>query len=128
MPVSVIRVLLTLSVSAFLWGCSSLTGSSRDAIAPFVELSKPQTVDNVIVGGTNPYATSVPNVFGGSGNAGGAAPSGVQTIAVVAPSQAQALPLLHQAMAARCGGAAGVMGPAAFIQGQWMAQIQCGGT
>lgn len=123
MPLFALRLLLCCTAITGLAGCSSLTGASRDAIAPFFELSKPETIDNVIVGGTNPYATAVPNSFAGQGTGMGAP---LQTISVFSPTQAEALPLLHQTMAARCGGQ-GIMGPVQGIQGQWVAQIQCFG-
>ncbi|MGA0234481.1 MAG: hypothetical protein ACO3NE_02725 [Alphaproteobacteria bacterium] len=113
---------LLLAAAAFLYlsGCSSLSGSTRDAFAPFVELSQPETVNNVIVGGTNPYATSVEHSL--------AAPTAVtqgQTIGIFASSQAAAQQMIFQAVRAQCG-ETGVMGPVEYVNGQWVSRVQCG--
>lgn len=113
-------LLLSAAATVYLSGCSSLSGSTRDAFAPFVELSRPETVDNVIVGGTNPYATSVQHSLAAP------APSlPAQTVGVFADSQATAQQMLYQTMLAQCGGI-GTMSPIQFINGQWISTIQCG--
>ena len=112
--------MLTAAASLYLSGCSSLSGSTRDAFAPFVELSQPETVNNVIVGGTNPYATSVEHSL--------ATPTVVsqgQTIGVFASSQAAAQQMIYQAVRAQCG-ETGVMGPVEYVNGQWISRVQCG--
>ena len=103
-------------------GCGSLSGTTRDAFAPFFELSQPETVNDVIVGGTNPYATSVQHSL--------AAPATnlqPQVIGVFASSQAQAQHLIYQAMTAQCG-ATGQMSPVQLVNGQWMSTVQCSGV
>lgn len=100
-------------------GCSSLSGGTRDAFAPFVELSQPATVDNVIVGGTNPYATAVTHSL--------AQPNLVesgQVIGVIAVSQAAARQMIAEAVQAQCG-MSGTMGPVTFMNGQWFSRVQC---
>lgn len=112
--------LLAAAASFYLFGCSSLSGSTRDAFAPFVELSQPETVNNVIVGGTNPYATAVESSL--------AAPSVAsqgQTIGIFASSQAAAQQMIYQAVRAQCG-ETGVMGPVEYMNGQWVSRVQCG--
>jgi hypothetical protein len=112
--------MLTAAASLYLSGCSSLSGSTRDAFAPFVELSQPETVNNVIVGGTNPYATSVEHSLATPSVA-----SQGQTIGVFANSQAAAQQMIYQAVRAQCG-ETGVMGPVEYVNGQWISRVQCG--
>ena len=112
--------LLAAAASLYLSGCSSLSGSTRDAFAPFVELSQPETVNNVIVGGTNPYAASVENSLTTPSVA-----SQGQTIGVFASSHAAAQQMIYQAVRAQCG-ETGVMGPVEYVNGQWVSRVQCG--
>lgn len=107
-------------------GCSSLSGSTRDAFAPLVELSQPKTVDNVIVGGTNPYSNAVNHSLAYPGSA--PVPAGQpQVIGVFAASQAQAEQMIAEAVRAQCG-TAGQMSPVIFANGQWTSTVQCGGA
>ena len=120
MTFSLIRLASLVGVALVLGGCSSLSGNSRDAFAPYIELSKPKTVDNVIVGGSNPYATAVPNSLSQSA-AVGVAP----TITTNASSQAAAQKMIYEAVKAQCGDS-GTMGPVENVNGQWVSRVQCG--
>ncbi|MDG1415191.1 MAG: hypothetical protein P8R39_07555 [Alphaproteobacteria bacterium] len=100
-------------------GCGSLSGTTRDAFAPFFELSQPETVNDVIVGGTNPYATSVQHSL-----ANPAPMVQPQVIGVFANSQAEAQQMIYQAITAQCGASA-QMSPAQFANGQWISTVQC---
>ena len=120
MTFSLIRLASLVGVALVLGGCSSLSGNSRDAFAPYIELSKPKTVDNVIVGGSNPCATAVPNSLSQSA-AVGVAP----TITTNASSQAAAQKMIYEAVKAQCGDS-GTMGPVENVNGQWVSRVQCG--
>ena len=106
-------------VSLVMASCSSLSGSTRDAFAPLIELSQPETIDDVIVGGTNPYSSAVNHSL--VAHTPGAQP---QVIGVFAQSQAQAQLLIAEAVQAQCSGY-GQMGPVQFVNGQWVSSIQC---
>jgi len=126
MTFSLIRLASLVGVALVLGGCSSLSGNSRDAFAPYIELSKPKTVDNVIVGGSNPYATAVPNSLSQSAAVGVTnAPVASPTITTNASSQAAAQKMIYEAVKAQCGDS-GTMGPVENVNGQWVSRVQCG--
>ena len=110
-------------VFVFLTGCSSLSGSSRDAFAPYVELSKPKTVNNVIVGGSDPYSASVPHALAASTPQ--VTTQTAPAISVNAGSRAAAQQMIYSAVKEQCG-ESGVMGPVEFVNGQWVSRVQCG--
>lgn len=107
-------------------GCSSLSGSTRDAFAPLVELSQPETVDNVIIGGTNPYSNAVNHSLTDPGSS--SLPVGqTQVMGVFASSQTQAQQMIAEAVMAQCG-SAGQMSAVVFANGQWLSTVQCSGA